>query len=102
MRAIVFRPDAARSFAFAEVPDPVPAARNELLIDVKAISLNFGEVKYADNAEHPGDIPGWDSAGVVVAAAPDGSGPRSEPGWPERPGRRAGRSGECLHRKTLR
>jgi NADPH2:quinone reductase len=75
MRAIVFRPDAARSFAFAEVPDPVPAARNELLIDVKAISLNFGEVKYADNAEHPGDIPGWDSAGVVVAAAPDGSGP---------------------------
>lgn len=75
MRAIVFDPDAPRKFAFAQAPDPVPAAPNELLIDVRAISLNFGEVYYGDNAEHPGDIPGWDSAGVVVAAAADGSGP---------------------------
>ncbi|KAA0117078.1 alcohol dehydrogenase catalytic domain-containing protein [Mycolicibacterium sp. P9-22] len=75
MRAIVFDPDAPRKFAFAQAPDPVPAAPNELLIEVKAISLNFGEVYYGDNAEHPGDIPGWDSAGVVVTAAADGSGP---------------------------
>lgn len=75
MRAIVFVPDAANNFILAEAPDPVPAAPNELLIDVKAISLNFGEVKYGDNAEHRGDIPGWDSAGVVIAAAADGSGP---------------------------
>lgn len=75
MRAIVFDPAAPRNFAFADAPDPVPAAPNELLIDVKAISLNFGEVYYGDNAENPGDIPGWDSAGVVVAAAADGSGP---------------------------
>lgn len=75
MRAIVFDPDAPRKFAIADAPDPVPTAPNELLIDVKAISLNFGEVYYGDNAEHPGDIPGWDSAGVVVTAAADGSGP---------------------------
>ncbi|MDZ7882087.1 MAG: zinc-binding dehydrogenase [Mycobacterium sp.] len=75
MRAIVFDPDAPRKFAFADAPDPVPTAPNELLIDVKAISLNFGEVYYGDNAEHPGDIPGWDSAGVVICAAADGSGP---------------------------
>ncbi len=75
MRAIVFDPDAPRKFAFADAPDPVPTAPNELLIDVKAISLNFGEVYYGDNAEHPGDIPGWDSAGVVMIAAADGSGP---------------------------
>jgi NADPH:quinone reductase-like Zn-dependent oxidoreductase len=75
MRAIVFDPDAPRKFAFAQASDPVPTAPNELLIDVRAISLNFGEVYYGDNAEHPGDIPGWDSAGVVVTAAADGSGP---------------------------
>lgn len=75
MRAIVFDPTAARSFRFADVPDPVPGAPNELLIDVKAISLNFGEVSTIDNADSPGDIPGWDSAGVVRRAAADGSGP---------------------------
>lgn len=75
MRAIVFDPDAPRNFAFADAPDPVPTAPNELLMEVRAISLNFGEVYYGDNAEHPGDIPGWDSAGVVIAAAADGSGP---------------------------
>jgi len=75
MRAIVFDPDAPRNFAFADAPDPVPTAPNELLIEVRAISLNFGEVYYGDNAEHPGDIPGWDSAGVIVTPAADGSGP---------------------------
>ena len=75
MRAIVFDPTATRNFRFSEVPDPVPGAPNELLIDVKAISLNFGEVSTVDNAESPGDIPGWDSAGVVRSAAADGSGP---------------------------
>ncbi|MGW0163461.1 zinc-binding dehydrogenase [Mycobacterium sp. NPDC003323] len=75
MRAIVFDPDAPRKFALAEAPDPVPTAPNELLIEVKAISLNFGEVYYGDNADAPGDIPGWDSAGIVVSAAADGSGP---------------------------
>lgn len=75
MRAIVFDPDAPRKFAIADAPDPVPTAPNELLIEVKAISLNFGEVYSGDNAENSGDIPGWDSAGVVVTAAADGSGP---------------------------
>ncbi|MGW0163474.1 alcohol dehydrogenase catalytic domain-containing protein [Mycobacterium sp. NPDC003323] len=75
MRAVVYEPDARRHFSFAEAPEPVPGTPDELLIEVKAISLNFGEVYSADNAERPGDIPGWDSAGVVVTAAADGSGP---------------------------
>lgn len=75
MRAVVYDPDARRHFSFADAPDPVPGAPDELLIEVKAISLNFGEVYSADNAERPGDIPGWDSAGVIVTAAADGSGP---------------------------
>ncbi|MDF2829991.1 MAG: Zn-dependent oxidoreductase, NADPH:quinone reductase, partial [Mycobacterium sp.] len=75
VRAIVFDPDAPRKFRFGEVPEPVPAAPNEMLIEVKAISLNFGEVFSTDNAENPGDVPGWDSSGVVVVPAADGSGP---------------------------
>ena len=75
MKALVFDPDAPRRFRFADAPEPVPTEPNQLLIEVKAISLNFGEVYYGDNAEHPGDIPGWDSAGVVVQSAADGSGP---------------------------
>jgi len=46
-----------------------------MLVDVRAISLNSGEVTTGDNAENPGDIPGWDSAGVVLLSAADGSGP---------------------------
>ena len=75
MKAIVFDPTAPRNFTFGEVPEPVPSAPNELLIEVKAISLNSGEVHTVDNAENPGDVPGWDSAGVVLVAAADGSGP---------------------------
>ncbi|GAA2540507.1 zinc-binding dehydrogenase [Mycolicibacterium diernhoferi] len=75
MRAIVFDPDAPRRFAFAEVAEPVPTRPEELLIEVRAISLNFGEVSHADNADGIGSVPGWDSAGVVLTAAADGSGP---------------------------
>ncbi len=75
MRAIVFDPTAPRKFAFGDVPAPIASEPNELLIEVKAISLNFGEVHSVDNVENPGDIPGWDSAGVVRVAAADGSGP---------------------------
>ncbi|MGE0214463.1 zinc-binding dehydrogenase [Mycolicibacterium sp.] len=75
MKAIVLDPSAPRNFRFADVAAPAPAAPNELLIEVKAISLNFGEVATTDNAERAGDIPGWDSAGVVLVPAADGSGP---------------------------
>ena len=75
MKAIVFDPSAPRNFTFGEAPAPVARAQDELLIEVKAISLNFGEVYSVDNAEDPGDVPGWDSAGVVLVPAADGSGP---------------------------
>lgn len=75
MRTIVYDPGAPNNFGFGEVADPVPDSPNEMLIGVKAISLNFGEVATADNVDEPGDIPGWDSAGVVLVAADDGSGP---------------------------
>lgn len=75
MKAIVFDPAAPHMFSFDDVPEPEPTAPDELLIEVRATSLNSGEVATVDNAENPGDIPGWDSAGVVVVPAADGSGP---------------------------
>lgn len=49
---------------------------NEALVKVAAISLNRGETKRAFAATAPW-IPGWDFAGTVEQAAPDGSGPKA-------------------------
>jgi NADPH2:quinone reductase len=74
MRAVVFDPQAPQNLRFDEVSPPV-VADDEALIDVKAIALNFGEVRFIADVRQPGEVPGWDAAGVVVQAAADGSGP---------------------------
>ena len=58
----------------ADVEEPV-AAESEALIQVRATALNFGEVHFIDHMRKPGEVPGWDAAGVVVQPAADGSGP---------------------------
>ena len=75
MRAIVFDPRARWNFSFGEVVEPVAGAPDELVMDVRAISLNSGEVATGDTADTPGQVPGWDSAGLVLVPAADGSGP---------------------------
>jgi NADPH2:quinone reductase len=57
----------------AEVPEP-EVRTDQALVAVQAISLNRGEVKRLAERE-PGSVSGWDLAGVVQAAAADGSGP---------------------------
>ncbi|MGA6161728.1 zinc-binding dehydrogenase [Amycolatopsis magusensis] len=74
MRALVHDPAAPRGLRLAEVPEPVPAA-SQALVGIKAVSINFGEVAYLAERREPGEVPGWDAAGVVLEPAADGSGP---------------------------
>ncbi len=67
-------PAAPSGVRLAEVPDPVPKP-NEALIAVEAVSLNHGELPRSGMFP-AGSIPGWDSAGRVIAAAADGTGPK--------------------------
>jgi NADPH2:quinone reductase len=92
MRAVVYDPAAPSKLRLSDVAEPV-AADYELVIDVKAIALNFGEIHWIDMSRKPGEVPGWDAAGVVSAAAADGSGPavgsrvvtfNGEGGWAQR------------------
>lgn len=70
MKALVFD----STLAIREAPDPVPGP-SQALVEVRAVSVNFGEAAFMSRNLKPGDIPGWDAAGVVRAAAADGSGP---------------------------
>ena len=72
MRALVSSPNPPLA-VLARVPDPSPQ-RDQALVEVRAISLNRGETRRLESID-PGTVTGWDLAGVVRRAAPDGSGP---------------------------
>jgi NADPH2:quinone reductase len=72
MRALVARPSAPHGLELADVDAPRPAP-GEALVEVRAVSLNRGEARYLP-ARREGTVHGWDVAGVVRAAAADGSG----------------------------
>jgi NADPH:quinone reductase len=75
MHALVYDPTQPRGLRSAEVPAPAPTP-SQAVLDVHAISLNFGEVAFLSAMRKPGEVPGWDAAGIVVRAAADGSGPK--------------------------
>jgi NADPH:quinone reductase-like Zn-dependent oxidoreductase len=74
MRAVVYDPQARANLRLADVDEPV-VADSEALIEVRTTALSFGEVHFIDRMRKPGEVPGWDAAGVVLQAAADGSGP---------------------------
>jgi NADPH:quinone reductase-like Zn-dependent oxidoreductase len=90
MRSLVSTPNGPSPAEIQEVPEPVPGP-GEALIEVKAASLNRGELNLLPN--RPGWRPGQDVAGVVMAAAAGGDGPPvgtrvvaavDQGGWAER------------------
>lgn len=74
MRALVYNPDVPQGLELGDVPEP-EARPSEALIGVAAVSLNFADVAFLRDRQAPGAVPGFDAAGVVLAAATDGSGP---------------------------
>jgi len=91
MLALVNTPNGSAPVELREIPDPAPA-RDEALVEVRAFSLNRGELSsFARNKE--GWVPGQDIAGVVLRQAASGKGPPAgtrvvalvdEFGWAER------------------
>lgn len=87
MKALVNKGDGGGGVEMAEVPWP-DAAPNEAMIEVRAVSVNRGELRLM-KARPPGWRPGQDIAGVVAEAARDGSGPVQGSrvvAWPEQAG----------------
>ncbi len=87
MRALINRGGGEVAVDLADVPDPEPAP-NEAVVGVEAVGINRGELRLL--AMRPsGWRPGQDVAGVVAAAAADGSGPAEGTrvvAWPEQHG----------------
>jgi NADPH:quinone reductase len=67
MLGLANTPNGAAPVALRELPEPQPA-RNEALVEVRAFSLNRGELRSFRNNEE-GWVPGQDVAGVVLRQA---------------------------------
>jgi len=90
MRSLVSTPDGPNPAEIQEVDEPVPGP-DEVLLEVKAASINRGELSLLPT--RPGWHPGQDVAGVVVQPAANGEGPPAgsrvvaavdQGGWAER------------------
>src|SRR5215471_7897944 len=91
MRALVATANAQAPLELRDVDAP-QASASESLVDVRAVSINRGELRLL-GARPAGWRPGQDIAGVVSQAAADGSGPPvgtrvvalvDQAGWAER------------------
>ncbi len=91
MLAVVNTSKASAPVEIREVPEPEPRP-NEALVEVRAFSLNRGELRLFQ-IRPEGWRPGQDISGVVVQAAANGSGPKAgarvvaltdNAGWAER------------------
>jgi len=91
MLAVVNTPNGSAPVAIREIPEPQPAS-NEAIVEVRAFSLNRGELRLFQ-IRPDGWRPGQDISGVVVQPAASGAGPGAgarvvaltdNAGWAER------------------
>ncbi len=85
MRALVANRSSDSGVSVMEAPEP-QVGPDELLVEVRAVSLNRGEVRRMPLREE-GTIPGWDVAGVVLEGPHQGTrivGLVDEGAWAER------------------
>ena len=75
MLALANTPNGPGPVELREVPEPAPAA-NEAVVEVRAFSLNRGELRLMQ-VRPEGWRPGQDIGGVVLRQAADGSGPKA-------------------------
>ncbi len=75
MLALVNTPGGTAPVELRELPEPAPAA-NEALVEVRAFSLNRGELRLMQTRPE-GWRPGQDIGGVVLRQPADGSGPKA-------------------------
>ena len=73
MLGLVNTPNGAAPVELRDLPDPEPKY-TEALLEVRAFSLNRGELRSFRNNEE-GWVPGQDVAGVVLRPAANGEGP---------------------------
>jgi NADPH:quinone reductase-like Zn-dependent oxidoreductase len=73
MLAVVNTPNGGTPVELREVAEPLPTP-DEALVEVRAFSLNRGELRSFRNNEE-GWVPGQDVAGVVLRQAANGEGP---------------------------
>lgn len=73
MKALVTTDDGGRGLRLDPVAEPEPRA-GQALVAVSAVAVNRGELSNLGQLP-PGSRLGWDVAGTVIRAAPDGSGP---------------------------
>ncbi|MBO1901921.1 zinc-binding dehydrogenase [Leucobacter weissii] len=74
MLAWTTTPGAPGGLTLSEVAEPSPLP-HEVLVRVEAFAPNPGDLAALPGAP-TGSVPGWDGAGIVLAAAADGAGPR--------------------------
>ena len=75
MLAVVNTPNGSAPVEMRDVPEPQPAP-NEALVEVRAFSLNRGELRLFQ-IRPEGWRPGQDISGVVARPAADGRGPKA-------------------------
>jgi NADPH:quinone reductase len=69
MKALIADPNARQGFRLGHVVEPGPTPA-QALVEVHAVSLNWGELTFIEHMHKPGDVPGWDAAGVVSGPLP--------------------------------